>query len=306
MDFLYSSFSSTSFSPSCVTKNYLCDHQFSGFSAGVKIGPRMKILKYLEERNNLSAISPLSSFEKEPKLDHMQSLPDSRLSSHVTQNTSLQLQSQSENHATSTSSFASQPSTSTRISSTITHVSLEKQKPNKEADSASSSSVSKRNGETFQNRLSDYLRTLYSKEDGIPYIVKLKSDNQYQVECQICNSLISLGETHRGWSALEEHVQTSRHRLNLTLVSDLLTLDEKLQHLLDAHPGTFVLPIVNGKKSLKCRSCNKFFSTESKLWHSNVLQHLDGSSHKKRPAPATRQIDSFFAKKPKSHKPVSL
>ena len=164
----------------------------------------------------------------------------------------------------------------------------------------------------FESRLKAFLRKLYSKEDGKEYVIKIKSSGEFQVHCQVCDTIVDLGQRHRGWSNIENHTQTPRHQLNLTLVSDLVSLDAKIQKLISAYPNTFVLPVVNGKKSLKCSLCNKTFKTESKLLFSNVMQHLDGNEHtkQKRKRPNANKIDkitSFFKKKsPQTHEPVGL
>ena len=163
---------------------------------------------------------------------------------------------------------------------------------------------------TFSKRVEAFLTNLHANEDGLEYQLKEGDDGNCSVVCQVCNVSLSLKEQHRGFFNLEEHVKTPRHKLNLTLLSDLYTLDEKVKTLMDAYPNTFSLPVgKNEKKVLRCRKCTQDFKMEAKLVFSNVMQHLQSDKHKKsslkRPNIPTKSIGSFFTKKP-THEPVDL
>ena len=143
-------------------------------------------------------------------------------------------------------------------------------------------------------------------KDGLPYLLKRQSDG-FVVVCQVCNVTVSPGEHHRGTTLIIDHTKTPRHRLNLTLVSDLYSVDEKVQKLMNMYPNTFMTS-KQGKKVLKCTVCDQEFKIEAKLLLSNIL-HLDGKKHatnsKKRPS-SSSSITSFFQKKRTTYEPIEL
>ena len=156
-----------------------------------------------------------------------------------------------------------------------------------------------------KQKIRKYLEELHSKEDDLAYLLKNHGDG-FVMACQVCNVTVSPGEHNR---LIIEHTKTPRHRLNLTLVSDIYSVDEKIQKLMNMYPNTFIMASNQGKKVLKCKVCDQEFKMEAKLLFSNILQHLDGKKHatssKKRQS-SSSSITSSFQKKRTTYEAIEL
>lgn len=127
-------------------------------------------------------------------------------------------------------------------------------------------------------QLNKHLSKIYSREDGKGYTISVQEKIMI-VHCNICNVSVSLGE-NRGYQRINDHIETSRHLLNLSLISDLIPLDKKLTCIMDVLcPNNFVIPSVKGKSLFRCRLCNKDFKSEAKFLMSNVSQHVKSKEH---------------------------
>ena len=251
---------------------------------GLRIGPRMKLVSYLNKAREMAVSKDICQEVECSKAAGSQSPGSNETTPMANSSTIVEYEAESS-----------------------VHFQIEKDCK----DPASASNEQSKEGD-LRTHIRNYLQKIQVQEGSYNYEIT-EQGTCIAVRCQTCNVVINVeSKGVKPIEKLKRHFGTSRHKLNLALLGDDLSIDTKIEKLLNKYPETFILPTSQGKRIIRCKICSSKgsgcdFKTDSKLVFSNILQHVKSKKHleaSKKPKTAT--VTAYFQKKVISHNPIDL